>query len=146
MARTTLVLITGLSLSAGSGACNVRPAVEVNPPTFPHRSAPAEKLERAQATGHFTRILNSRDHQRGVIFASDNGGCHVYLSDDVQRSPGMRPPAAEIRCPPSMLVPEWGHCAGDATMATTDSGDICACRPNGNPPPPAYFVPCPARP
>ena len=94
-------------------------------------------------TLHLSRESWRDGHTLGSLYASANGGCHVYPSDDVERPPGMMPPAKEVQCPPLMLAPEWGLCTDASTLATTAEGDACICSPSGNPPPPSFRTHCP---
>jgi hypothetical protein len=112
----------------------------------PKRAAPPPmpKDTRRIDFGKLHKILNANDPKRGWIYASADGGCHVYPKDDTPRPPGSYPPAQEIDCPPEMLAVEWGWCTGAGTVQSNDKGDECICSPGeGDPPAPAFRMPCP---
>lgn len=134
------MLLIGLALAGLPGSAwakSVTPAKRPKPPTLP-------KDVRRIDFSKFSRILNGRHPDRGWIYASADGGCHVYLNDGKERPPGSFPASAPVECPPDMLAAEWGYCIGPGTVTSNDKGTECICSPGeGDPPLPAFRMPCP---
>ncbi len=158
MNKRSAIVLTVLTISGAAG-CRTSDAQEtvepepkrINPPPPPKmakRPPPAQKIERKSLTdaeaGAFGKVLNERHPKLGRIFASADGGCHTYPPADKPLPPGGRMPPVAVDCPPFMLLPEWGHCVGDALLMADDLSQSCACLPSGNPPPPGFSVPCPS--
>lgn len=94
----------------------------------------------------FAELLNPRHPELGLIHATPSGGCHVYVGPGDPNVPGLPPPPTPVPCPPELLDPAWGHCTGADAMATNAARDACICIPGlGDPPWPAFRVPCPGR-
>lgn len=146
-----IVVATGLSLSCGDPApaaettADVEP-ISANPPAWPTRPASEPLTERVSVSDHsrYPRDLNPVLPPFGTVFASDGGGCLTFPTDGQMRPPGMMPPPKEVECPPALLDPAWNNCTGVSYLSADASGEHCACSPMGNPPPPAFEVPCPA--
>lgn len=130
-----LVLVLALACSA--------PPREVEGPRRappPARADDPRPIEHAQ----YTVMLNATDPSRGTIFASSDGGCHVFVRDGGHHPPGWFPPPTPVACPPAMLAVEWGYCVDAGILMATPARDACICEPGtGDPPPPAFRVPCP---
>jgi hypothetical protein len=138
---------SGSSVGSGSSAQAPADAVAPDAPAWPRREKPRELSpdDRPIVPGTFTTNLNSTHPQHGTIHASADGGCHVYPRTTAIRPPGSFPPALEVECPPLMLAIEWGYCVGAGIVARSTDGKDCICSPgDGDPPPPAYRIPCPA--
>lgn len=139
----------GSGTAVGSGVSAQAPADAADPDAtpWPRREKPRELSpdNRPIAPGTFRTILNSVHPQHGMIYASTDGGCHVYPRTTAARPPGSFPPALDVECPPLMLAIEWGYCVGAGTVARSTDGKECVCSPgDGDPPPPQYRIPCPA--
>jgi hypothetical protein len=130
MRRSAIVL---LALATAAIAASRRAA----PPPLPKDKRPIDYSK-------INKIVNSRDPKLGWIYASADGGCHVYPADSTPRPPGSFPPPTAIDCPEAMLAPEWGWCTGAGTVQENEKGDECICSPGeGDPPLPSFRMPCP---
>lgn len=146
-----LLLISGLSLGSACVPRATPPdpdlAVEQptrNPPAPRWQTRPAaEPLAPDLPVGGLDRLLNETLPSGERVYASSSGGCHYYAKTDQPRPPGQMGPIRDLRCPDAMLDPAWGHCTGGSSLFVDSAGEICTCAPTGNPPPPAYGIPCP---
>ena len=137
----TLAATTSSTVSAGpnasSGAGPTERTRRPPPPPLPSNAAPFD-------FSALTKTLNPYHPDHGMIHATADGGCHVYLRDGSPRPPGSFPPPTAVACPASMLAPEWGNCVGSGVLRSDEEGSLCVCLPgDGDPPPPAFVVPCP---
>ncbi|MFK7928099.1 MAG: hypothetical protein AB8H79_07905, partial [Myxococcota bacterium] len=78
-----------------------------------------------------------------VVFASHDGGCHVYEPLDVPPPGGQHGASEPVHCPHIMLDPVWAHCAGGSTLYIERAGGWCSWRVSGNPRPPGGGPPWP---
>jgi hypothetical protein len=132
------------SAAAGGGSGSAKAPVQAKRPPAPQ---PMPKDDRPIDHAKFRGFVNANDPKNGWIHASADGGCHVYINDGKPRPPGSFPAGTPIECPPAMLAPEFGYCTGSGMIHDNDKHDECICSPgDGDPPPPAFRMPCPKRP
>ena len=135
-----------LVIACGPKATPEPPREPPKPPAFRREAPPPLPPDtRPISFVDFPHDLNVRDPERGTIYASADGGCHVHASDGQPRPPGQFPPETPIDCPPAMRAAEWGYCVGSGIVSANAEGDQCICQPgDGDPPPKPFRIPCPA--
>ncbi len=137
----------GGSGSASTGVAPIDAAPGPVDAAWPMRVRPADLSPdpRPIQPGGFPTVMNPYHPTLGMIFASADGGCHVYPRSSTPRPPGQFPPPQPVECPPLLQAPQWGHCPGPGAVSRSADKADCICRPGqGDPPAPAFRMPCPA--